>query len=279
MVLKPSDGYINVRLPFTRGAAPFDPYAGVPPDDLEEKHYKWGIDSVTQQKKIEVNKSLLFSKTYITTKRTTNPFAIDNNAARSNLFRAAKEVVRKSPDQTGDWIINQVLAKVNEVARIENLSRYETMQLLLSFCQKPNFSWILDESCTEIGNPPDYFRFPVETIYDKRGDCDCTALMGFVLFMKAGISSAYILMLGDGSSKHAAFAVGDVPDDIASSLNGIITIRGKKYYFCETVGDAWKVGVLPDSYAERLKLFEQEIVRNPEQVIISEDFYTSNGIN
>jgi len=269
----PADGYLNIQYALAgANAVSFDPYANAQQTDLEKKLYSWSFDSVLKGKKIEVSKELTFDKKYISDKRAKNPFAKDNAEATKNLYKSSREVIKGSPDQIGDWLIEQLLNKISEVARTEQLSRYDTMQLILSFCQHPNFDWVMDYDCPEIGNAADYFRFPIETIYDKRGDCDCTALMGFMIFKKAGIPSAYILMIGEGGSKHAAFAIGNVPENEVGANDGIITIAGKKYYFCETVGEDWKVGVLPDSYAQNLRLFEQKLSTNPEMVIVSEDF-------
>lgn len=271
-ILPPVHGVLNIRYPAAAGAGPFNPYAGIPPDELVDKAYDWQFDSILKSKEIKANKTLTFRKKYIEDKRNDNPFKIDNDQARKDLYKSSKEVIRKSPDAVGDWLIREILSKIDEVARAEGLSRYDTMQLILSFCQHPNFDWIMDDVCDEIGHPPDYFRFPIETIFDKRGDCDCTALMAFMIFKLAGIPSAYLLMMGEGGGKHAAIAIGNVPDSESGAINGLISIRGKNYYFCETVGTDWKVGVLPEAYAERMRMFETEMAAHPEKVIVSEDF-------
>lgn len=273
-IFKPSDGYLNLQDAQGNNYT-LDPFGNLSQDDLVVKQYAWGFDSILKGENIQVDKALNFSKKYISYKRKENPFVINNKNAIKNLHLSAKEVIRKSSDSKGDWIIQQILIKVNEIARTKNLSKYDTMQLILSFCQKPNFEWIMDYDCEEINQNhtiTDYFRFPIETIYDKRGDCDCTALMGFMLFKKAGVPVAYLLMIGDdGISKHAALAIG-ISEEDAGSSNGIITIKGKKYYFCETIGENWKVGVLPDLYVKSLQLFEQKLATNPEIVIVSDDY-------
>lgn len=268
-IFKPCDGFIILPRRQIQSTGLYNPWTGMTPDDLVEKQFDWMFTSIAKNKDIKADKKLTFSKNYIENKRKENPFGIDNTKAVTDIYKASKELIQKSPDQKGDWIIEQVLSKVLEIARIENLSRYDTVQLILSFCQPPNFQWIGDDLCAEInqGNTiKEYFRFPVETMYDKRGDCDCTAMMGFMLFKMAGVPTALLMMKG-----HVAIAIGNVPADEAGT-NGIIDIRGKKYYYCETAGSNWKIGMLPDDEVQHLEICEAELKNDPDKIIVSEDF-------
>lgn len=278
-VLKPGEKYITIpstTLAVTRpGDAPHNPYANLPAADTVTKKYKWSFESQLKAKTINGELNLTFDKNWIADLRKKNPFMINNDEAIKDLFKSAGEVIDLNSDDKHDdiskWLLDQVLVKVTEIARTENLSQYDTMQLILAFCQKDNFKWIMDDECNEINpnnkKPYDYFRFPVETIYDKRGDCDCTAMMAYRLFTRAGVKAKYILMLSDGGGKHAAVAIPVIKDVPAIDKESLVKIENKEYYFCETVGNGWQVGVLPDNYKDAIKAYEADIAAKPEHIL------------
>lgn len=276
-IIHPADNYINIPTPATShlpGVALPDPYATIPAADLVTQNYNWRFFSTLKGKDIAAFLPLQFSKSYIDKKREKNPFwGANNSEAIKNLYKSADQILDMSSDINDDdeskWNLDLILKKISEVSRRENLSHYETMQLILSFCQTPNFTWILDHECEEINpnrkDPYDYFRFPIETLYDKRGDCDCTAMLAYRLFNRAGINAKYLLMK-KGDVKHAAVAI-EKNDNIQIDDESLVTINGKKFYFCETVGSQWYVGVLPDAYKERVREFENEILVHPERIL------------
>jgi len=100
------------------------------------------------------------------------------------------------------------------------LNRYEMAVAILKFVQTC-FTYVHDDVSTG-GFPPDgpyseYGRFPVETINDRHGDCECTAILCASLLAYAGFRSALInvklINLETGKVTYHA-AVGLSPDDL-----------------------------------------------------------------
>ena len=109
-----------------------------------------------------------------------------------------------------------------------------------------------DEKCNEIGNLREYARYPDETMYDGRGDCDCKAVLAAVLFREAGYKTAYLL-----TSNYAAVAVAfknkNASDLVAMADQSLVTKDGYMYFFCETTGDGFKIGDLGSTTKEAVE--------------------------
>lgn len=207
-------------------------------DDVRE--YRWELDSPL--KRVTGSLSLSFVKADINDLRTNNPFFIDNQKARSNWELAVKELILTNYENPK---IQQLISKIAQMSRINSLSLFEFTQFLLDFVQSPNISYALDGDCDEISNIDEYARFPVETLFDKRGDCDCKAVLAAALFISAGIPVLFLV-----NHNHAAIAVNIPEEHFGYTPEGaaFITHKGKQYYYCETTGDGWIIGNIPDSY-------------------------------
>lgn len=209
-----------------------------------ERNYVWELDSVYHHSKGEL--TLQFSTETIATLRSSNPFRITPNKGHmanvAELFDACKDN-RK---------VHHVLRYIDNMAREDGLGELERMQFILDFVQMPNIAYEYDEKCDEIGNPRDYARFPDETLFDGRGDCDCKAVLAAVLFREAGYKTAYLV-----TPSHAAIAVA-FKSQAASELvemagQSLITKDGHMYFFCETTGDGFKIGDLGDTTKESVE--------------------------
>jgi len=207
-------------------------------EDIRE--YQWELDSPL--KHATGNLSLRFNKSDINDLRRKNPFLLDNQKARSNWELTVKELILANFDNPK---IQQLISKIALMSRINSLSLFEFTQFLLDFVQSPNIAYALDGDCDEIANISEYARFPVETLFDKRGDCDCKAVLAAALFISAGIPVLFLV-----NHNHAALAINIPEEHFGYTPEGaaFITHKGKQYYYCETTGDGWIIGNIPDSY-------------------------------
>jgi len=215
----------------------------IPDDDTDcnvQKNYEWDLDSPVS--KVNAKYSLFFDKEKIDEIREQNPFKIDNMKARLNWTSSVKELLYKTLDNPK---INNLVCYIIKISERNNLSMFETCQFILDFVQKPNIDYEFDDKCEEIECFDDYARLPLETLYDKRGDCDCKAVLAAALFRAAGIPILFIL-----NQNHAAIAV-NIPREhmeFFSNNNAVFLYKGKQYYYCETTGDFWIIGQIPDQY-------------------------------
>jgi hypothetical protein len=177
---------------------------------------------------------------------------------KANPFRLYPELTFKEKinslltSEKGYTKIHKILRYIDNQIRESGLGERERLQFILDFVQLPNIKFMGDEECDEIGRPQDYARFPDETLFDGRGDCDCKSALAAILFREAGYRTAYLI-----TKDHAAVAVAfrgkanaDLIDIAGSS---VLTKDGYIYYFCETTGDGFRIGDLGDTRKEDLE--------------------------
>ena len=158
------------------------------------------------------------------------------------------EVVKNSPDKSQDDLIKSIIEKCNEVVQKNNLAHYELFNLITNFCQH-QVNYKLDGESTSIGkNAEEYVRFPIETLFDKEGDCDCYAALVYRIFksLNLGVDDVkYGIADVVGVGKHAFLLVkkdGKIPlTPNISTYNNLPGLQGE-YAFCEATSRGWKIG-------------------------------------
>ncbi|HZG54643.1 MAG TPA: transglutaminase domain-containing protein [Pyrinomonadaceae bacterium] len=214
------------------------------PDEGEEeegdivKYYDWNLD--TPLRTVNLQTHVTFHPQEIDGIRQSNPFQRNASLASRNSREVSVRLVKEG----------ERARQVQRVARFivnrsgeERLTQLEEVQAALSFVQERNINYAFDRDCEEIGSPEDYYRLPAETLYDKRGDCDCKAVLAAALMRSLGYP---VLVLISANAAHAAIAVGGIPDFGEAGDPFTIEHKGRRYYFCETTGDGWRVGQATD---------------------------------
>lgn len=98
-------------------------------------------------------------------------------------------------------------------------------------------------------NGYDYPKYPIETLYEKKGDCEDSAILLVSLLKKFGFD-AVLLQL----PKHMAVGAA-VPNWKGTHYN----FEGKKYAYIETTNPKWKIGQMPTEYKKQ----GAEIIKTP----------------
>lgn len=130
----------------------------------------------------------------------------------------------------------------------------EGARQLLAWSRGRHFSYY-DEACNalqfvqtipyksdiETKNAIDYWRFPIETLRDDAGDCDCKAILAASLFRQMGLRC---VVLGSPDEEHAAVGVEGAPDYPGHRY---FVHGGYRYFFCETTSgpQGFRVGEVP----------------------------------
>ena len=84
----------------------------------------------------------------------------------------------------------------------------------------------------------DSWRFPVETMCERTGDCEDTSILAAAVLRRLGHHVAIAVM-----PEHAALGV-EAPPGIPGHF---ATVHGHRMYYCETTAAGFFVGELPDS--------------------------------
>lgn len=208
------------------------------------RKYVWDLDSWYHSLRGEL--TVTFNPEKIASLRASNPFRLNPNRAHkanaADLFDTCKK----------NGKVHEVLRYIDRMAKEEGLGELDTMQFILDFVQKPNIEYEYDEKCGEIGNLREYARYPDETMFDGRGDCDCKAVLAAVLFREAGYKTAYILT-GNHAAVAVAFKNKEASDLVSIAGQSLVTKDGYMYFFCETTGDGFKIGDLGSTTKEAVE--------------------------
>lgn len=128
----------------------------------------------------------------------------------------------------------------------KNKSSLQVIDVLLSFVHSPNFRYEYD-IVTKGFN--EYARFPIETLVDRVGDCDCLSILAATIFKLHGYNSALIIVKTD-NGLHCVAGV-EMPNNII--VPGTWAEKnGKRYFYCEATGSGWAIGESPNVKPEEV---------------------------
>ena len=121
----------------------------------------------------------------------------------------------------------------NIFTRYSEWSNQDRIDFVLSFVQ--SLPYTFDDVTTGYD---EFRRYAVETLIDGGGDCEDTTILVAAILRGLGESVALI------------FTPGHIALGVSGNFTGTsVNYNGTKYYYCETTGTGWKVGVLPPSYS------------------------------
>ena len=163
------------------------------------------------------------------------------------LFKMINKVTNESPDQGQDVLIKKIIDSCREVIVKYNLPHYELFNLVTNFCQF-QINYKLDGESTKIGlDVQEYVRFPIESLFDQEGDCDCYAALAFKIFKSLNLGAddvKYAIADVVGVGKHAFLLVKQ--DGVLPLAPNIETLSipglSGKYAFCEATTRGWDIG-------------------------------------
>lgn len=84
----------------------------------------------------------------------------------------------------------------------------------------------------------EYWKFPLETLYDHGGDCEDTSILLAAIAKAMGYDTALLLFPGH-------MATGMVVDGATGTY--FATNSSARYFYCETTATGYSVGELPQS--------------------------------
>jgi len=146
------------------------------------------------------------------------------------------QVYTYTSDSDGEKIISTIVDGLKNSAAEKGYDEYKTIELVVSFVQ--GLPYVSDKAST---SQEEYPKYPVETLLDRGGDCEDTALLTAVLLRKLGYGSALLIL----PEKHHA-AVGVLGS--ADAYGTYYEYDGKKYLYLETTNSGWRIGQMPKDY-------------------------------
>jgi hypothetical protein len=154
----------------------------------------------------------------------------DNYKGNYEVFWDA--VYKAMRDDNEDRV--EIISRIFKYAiKKQNLSTNQAVEMILNFVQ--NIEYYIPEEL--------YFEVypPINTIMYNKGDCDSKSLLIAMLLEDLGYDA---ILLYSYKYLHAMAGI---------NINGsgsYIEYKGKKFYFMETTGRNWKIGMIPSETNE-----------------------------
>lgn len=143
------------------------------------------------------------------------------------------EYVDLAKDPEDDSFIDQMVQFIDTKARQYNFTEQQKISYAITFVQSLPYT---DDIVT--AKADEYPRYPVETLFDRGGDCEDTAILIAAILDRMGYDVALIV-----PPNH--MAVGIV---LPTASGRYYNYNGKKYYYLETTGEGWQIGEMPTEY-------------------------------
>lgn len=207
---------------------PFDPRVpGAGPDDaneqdagLELRHFHWSLATATRTQAFDITVAV-------------DPERVEMMAS----VNPKRPMGDPYPDWT-PWVITGSGAEVgraaNEIRKLSNrhgLSRFEETSAVLGLAQSIEYSFDVDSTGEE-----EYWRYPIETMYEQTGDCEDSSILAAAVLHQLGHAVLPLV-----TRNHAAIAI-SAPEGLPGTF---IEHRGHRYYYCETTSEGFRIGQLP----------------------------------
>ena len=155
-------------------------------------------------------------------------------------------------DPDDDAIIDSVIRQLNEMAIANNLSGREKLDFVLTFVQ--SLAYTGDVATTPYFD--EYPRYPVETLFEQRGDCEDTSILAAAILSEMGYDVALLLF---EELDHMGLGI-TFPDEAEIKMYGNSWIRDddgdgegeddeRRYWYLDTSG-SWTIGWCPAEYAQ-----------------------------
>lgn len=175
-----------------------------------------------------------------------------NNKSYANTFHFStssynyyKKVKRNYSDftfymeESKNYAVVQDIATVlKAMAQKNNLSDVQTVEFISAFVQNIGYK---DDGYYE------YPRFPIETLVEKAGDCEDTAILLAALLQHLGYN---VILVSPKGHMGVGIAVKDKMNGNAFPYNGY------NYYYIETTSSGWGIGDYPEKLSDQVRLYD-----------------------
>jgi hypothetical protein len=146
------------------------------------------------------------------------------------------EYAGMATDPGDDAIVENVVAYLDDLAAAEELNGKHRVELALTFVQSMTYS---GDNVTS--NSDEYPRYPVETLFEKEGDCEDTSILLAAILTDMGYDVALLLF---EELDHIGLGI-NYPMEYGNSW----LHDGKRYWYLDTSGKR-SAGWAPEPYSE-----------------------------
>lgn len=163
-------------------------------------------------------------------------FARYNSLTRDERYYYFSEYIFMATDPYDDGLIESIVNNVDEIAVTENFNELDKVNLVIQFIQSLTYT---EDTMTTPYN--EYPQYPIETLFDRGGDCEDTSILAAAILTEMGFDVALLLF---EEFDHMGLGI-NFPVKYGNSW----IHEGKRYWYLDTTG-GWSLGWCPEEYAE-----------------------------
>lgn len=166
-------------------------------------------------------------------------YSIDESAyeyyASLDRYWAHADYEKYMTDAYNHAIIEQIVDSFERHQEKYGYSDADLLQNMTNFVQEAiTYQYDIDGT-----GMSEYPKFPIETLFSKRGDCEDTSILLAAMMKEAGIGSCLLVYESHMAVGFSGTAAWQKPR--YETENGY-------FYFIETTGFGWKIGDMPEQY-------------------------------
>ncbi len=140
--------------------------------------------------------------------------------------------VDMAKDPRDDLYIDQMVQKINEATLQAGFTEVQKLNFVIAFVQ--SLPYTVDKETTPYDEYP---RYPIETLFDRGGDCEDSSILVAALLDRLNYDVALILLR---NAQHMAVGV-----SLVGTYGSYYNYDGKMYFYLETTGEDWQIGEIP----------------------------------
>ncbi len=134
-------------------------------------------------------------------------------------------------DAEDDAYLIELALMINETAQDAGFTERETVNFVIAFVQSLPYA---ADNVSIPGN--DYPKYPIETLFERGGDCEDTSILAAALLDQMGYDVALLILY---NANHCAVGIA------IDSSGSYYEYEGTQYYYIETTGEGWSIGEIP----------------------------------
>ena len=208
------------------------PQTIIPPEESYDLSYRWSFEGDAYSVSVEVPVETY--EWYVS-----NP--VNRSPQMRGSFAMASFVTSK------DAVIGSLVDLLNEIADSKGFDDVDISNFVLSFVQQ-NIRYSSDNVSKGV---EEYWRYPVETLVEKQGDCEDSTILYATIMKKMGYDAVLLFYVLDDDIGHLATGVG-IGAEIVEGF--FVVHENQRFYYCETTSQGFIVGEKPSDIPEEPEL-------------------------
>lgn len=137
-------------------------------------------------------------------------------------------------DVNNKAVIEEIVKVIRDVANNYSYSDAAVVREIAKFVQDV----IEYQYDSDTAGEDEYPRYPIETLYERRGDCEDTSILMAALLKELGYEVGFLHLPG-----HLAVALRTADN---YSGGAYYEINGHRYLYIESTGSGWSIGDIPE---------------------------------